>query len=53
MMQLYKKGAVEYLTDFWNYIDLIPPIGIYITVIIMLFELKGIILISLDVERSM
>lgn len=30
--------GLEYLTSFWNYIDLIPPLGIYILIVITNLE---------------
>lgn len=46
-----KEEGVNYLYSFWNYIDLIPPIGMYIiagTLVLGLFDIK----MPMAVERS-
>jgi len=40
MKQLLKDG-IGYLGDFWNYIDLIPPFGIYIIIFMMIVSTFG------------
>jgi hypothetical protein len=32
------QGPIDYLTSLWNYIDLIPPFGIYIYTVVMILN---------------
>lgn len=40
-MQLKNNGA-EYFTDVWNYIDIIPPVGIYVVAFLILLKQYGL-----------
>ena len=50
--QLRNEGFA-YLTSFWNYIDLIPPIGIYMIAVMFVFETTVQKKVEIWVERSM
>lgn len=51
LKQLSQEGF-SYLLSFWNYIDLIPPIGIYLIAVMFLFEHFANIKVDIWIERS-